>query len=314
MPSDAPAGSRARVALAVAAGVAAMLLYAGQFVLSRWSMQRTLSLWDLAALRFTVAGLLSLPLVLGPRPPGPRGGWRRLAVLAVAAGGPYTLIMYGGLTLAPAAHGAVIITGGTPVVAALLVWLWTNERPGPAQVAGLVAIVGGLLLVAWPGLGPSDGTWVGDLLFALACGLWAVFTVAARRWRIDPVRATAVVWVLTLPYVPVYAMVAGDRVLAAPRGEVIFQALYQGVGVALVALALYAWTIRVLGAGVASLFMPLVPLFGVLLAIPLLGEVPSAPQAVGMAAVGAGMIVAARTGLDLPGGGGRSSPPIGGGR
>ena len=33
-----------------------MLLYAGQFVLSRWSIQRTLSLWDLAALRFAAAG------------------------------------------------------------------------------------------------------------------------------------------------------------------------------------------------------------------------------------------------------------------
>ena len=40
-----------------------MLIYAGQFVLSRWSMRRTLSPWDLAALRFTVAGLLSLPTV-----------------------------------------------------------------------------------------------------------------------------------------------------------------------------------------------------------------------------------------------------------
>jgi len=56
--------SRARTALAIGAAVLAMLIYASQFVLSRWSMQRTLSLWDLAALRFTVAGLLSLPIVV----------------------------------------------------------------------------------------------------------------------------------------------------------------------------------------------------------------------------------------------------------
>jgi hypothetical protein len=43
------------VTLAVIVGVIAMLLYAGQFVLSRWSIHRTLSLWDLAALRFATA-------------------------------------------------------------------------------------------------------------------------------------------------------------------------------------------------------------------------------------------------------------------
>ena len=62
--------SRARTALAIGAAVLAMLIYASQFVLSRWSMQRTLSLWDLAALRFTVAGLVSLPVLLRHRPAG----------------------------------------------------------------------------------------------------------------------------------------------------------------------------------------------------------------------------------------------------
>lgn len=60
-----------RIVLAVVAGLVAMLLYAGQFVLSRWSIQRTLSLWDLAALRFAAAGLLLLPVVLHHGVPPP---------------------------------------------------------------------------------------------------------------------------------------------------------------------------------------------------------------------------------------------------
>jgi drug/metabolite transporter (DMT)-like permease len=135
--SGAPA-SRARHALAVSAGVVAMLIYAGQFVVSRWSFQRTLSLWDLAALRFAVAGLLSLPLVARHGLAGAAGvGWGRSVVLCVAAGAPYTLIMYAGLVVAPAGHGAVIIPGATPVVSALLVWLWLGERPWPARLGGL---------------------------------------------------------------------------------------------------------------------------------------------------------------------------------
>ena len=130
--------SRAQVALAVAAAVAAMLLYGGQFVVSRWSIQRSLSLWDLGTIRFLVAGLVCLPVALRARG-GSQLRWSRLLVLTVAAGAPYTLIMYAGLSLAPAAHGAVIIPGATPVVSAVLAWIWLGERPWPARGLGLVA-------------------------------------------------------------------------------------------------------------------------------------------------------------------------------
>jgi drug/metabolite transporter (DMT)-like permease len=277
----------------VSAAVLAMLIYASQFVLSRWSMQRTLSLWDLAALRFAVAGLISVPIVLRHRPRG-AAAWGKLAVLSIAAGAPYTLIMYMGLTLAPAAHGAVIITGSTPVFATALVWLWLGERPSPARLVGLGVILVGLVLVGWPGLSGGGETWLGDLLFLVAGVLWALFTVAARRWRVDPLPATAAVWVLALPYVPLYAVAAGPRVLHAPRGEVAFQALFQGLGVAIIALALYAWAIRRLGDQVAALFMPLVPVFGVLLGVVVLDEIPASVQVIGMAGVALGMAAAAR--------------------
>ena len=285
--------SRARTALAIGAAVLAMLIYASQFVLSRWSMQRTLSLWDLAALRFTVAGLLSLPVLLRHRPAG-AVAWRRVAALSVAAGAPYTLIMYAGLVLAPAAHGAVIVTGVTAVVTTVLAWLWFGVRPWPARTAGLVLVVIGLTLVGSPAVAGGDHAWLGDALFIVAGVLFALFTVGARHWRVDPLPATAAVWVLALPYVPIYAAVAGPRVLEAPRGEVVFQALFQGLGVAIAALALYAWAIRVLGDARAALFMPLVPVFGVLLGVAVLDEVPAAIQIVGIAAVTLGMALAAR--------------------
>ena len=270
-----------------------MLIYASQFVFSRWSMQRTLSLWDLAALRFTVAGLLSVPIVVR-RPPADGAAWRRIAVLSIAAGAPYTLVMYAGLTFAPAAHGAVIITGAMPVFATVLAWLWLNERAGPSKMLGLAVIVIGLALVGWPALRAGGSAWIGDVLFTVPAVLWALFTVAARRWRIDPLPATAAVWVLALPYVAIYAVVAGGRVLRAPRGEVIFQALFQGLGVAIAALALYAWAIRVLGDARASIFMPLVPVFAVLLGMVVLGEIPHAVQVVGIAGVALGMGLAVR--------------------
>lgn len=285
-----------RLAVAAAAGILAMLLYGGQFVVSRWSLQRTLSPWDLAALRFTVAGLCVLPLLARHGFASAAGiGWPRAIVLAITVGAPYTLVLFAGLALAPAAHGAVIIPGVTPVVSVLLVWLWLGERPRAVTAAGLAVIVVGLVLVSLPGAAETAGplVWAGDLLFVGAGTLWACFTVLARRWHVDPTRGTAVVWVLALAYVPVYAVFAGTRLLDTSRGEVLFQAVYQGIGVAILALFLYTWAIRVLGPSFASLFMPLIPVFGVLLGIPVLGEVPSAVQLIGMAAVSVGLAVAA---------------------
>jgi len=292
-----PVTVRSRLALAVAAGLGAMLLYAGQFVLSRWSIQRSVTLWDLAALRFGAAGLLLLPVVLRHGLASAAGvGWGRSVMLTITAGGPYTLILFAGLSLAPAGHGAVIIPGATPVVSTLLVWWWFGERASPGRLAGLVLVATGLVLVSWPGLagGVGERTWLGDLLFVVAGILWGFFTVLARRWQVDPLRATAMMWTLAAAaYLPVYLVVAGARLLAAPRREVVFQAVYQGVGVAIVALALYSWAIRVLGASFASLFMPLIPVMGMLLAVPVLGEIPTPLQLVGVLAVSGGMALAA---------------------
>jgi drug/metabolite transporter (DMT)-like permease len=290
------APSRARLALGATAGVVAMLLYAGQFVISRWSLQRTLSLWDLATLRFGTAGLLLLPVVLRHGVRDAAGiGWGRAVALALTAGAPYTLILYAGLALAPASHGAVIIPAATPVVGTALVWLWFGERPWPLRLGGLAAIIAGLVLVSWPRAGGAtpEQAWVGDLLFVAASVLWGLYTVLARRWHVDPLRGTAVVWVLALAYVPVYAILVPSRLAVAPAGEVLFQALYQGVGVAIMALLLYTRAIRALGASIASLLMPLIPIFGVLLAIPTLGEVPAPVQVAGMLAVSLGMTLAA---------------------
>lgn len=284
-----------RTVIGVGAGLLGILIYAGQFVITRWSIQRTLALWDVAALRFAVAGVLMLPLLMryGIRD-GAGIGWPRAIVVGVTVGAPYTLLLFAGLTLAPAAHGAVIISGGTPIMSALLVRWWFGERLSPARSTGLSVIVVGLALVGWPSLFDADHgyVWAGDLLLLGASALWGAFTALTRRWHVDPLRGAAVVWVLALIYLPFYLARAPSRLLTAPRGEVLFQAAYQGVGVAILALVLYTLAIRTLGPTPASLFMPLIPIVAVLLGIPVLGEVPSPVQLAGIAVVSVGMVLA----------------------
>jgi drug/metabolite transporter (DMT)-like permease len=284
-----------RIAIGIVAGLLGILIYAGQFVITRWSIQRTLTLWDVAALRFAVAGTLMLPLLMRYGFRDAAGiGWRRAIVVGITVGAPYTLVLFAGLTLAPAAHGAVIISGGTPIMSALLVSLWFGERLSAGRIAGLATIFVGLLLVGWPSLfdGGHRYVWVGDLLLLGASALWGAFTALTRRWQVDPLRGAAVVWVLALAYLPFYVALAPMRLLTAPPGEVVFQATYQGIGVAVLALFLYTYATRALGPTSASLFMPLIPIVAVLLGIPVLGEVPSAVQLVGIVVVSGGMVLA----------------------
>lgn len=283
--------------IGIGAGLLGILIYAGQFVITRWSIQRTLALWDVAALRFAVAGALMLPLLIRYGVRDAAGiGWRRAIVVGITVGAPYTLLLFGGLTLAPAAHGAVIISGGTPIMSALLVSWWFGERLSPTRSAGLSMIFVGLALVGWPSLFDAGHgyVWAGDLLLLGASALWGAFTALTRRWQVDPLRGAAVVWVLALVYLPFYVAFAPMRLLTAPPGEVVFQAAYQGVGVAILALFLYTFATRALGPTSASLFMPLIPIVAVLLGIPVLGEVPSPVQLVGIAVVSVGMVACRR--------------------
>lgn len=285
-----------RIVVGVVAGLLGIAIYAGQFVVTRWSIQRSLSLWDVAALRFAVAGLCMLPLLFRYGVRDAAGlGWPRAIVISITVGAPYTLVLFAGLTLAPAAHGAVIISGGTPVMSALLMALWYGERLSAARVAGLAAIVVGLILVGWPSLseGGRGQAWMGDLLLLGAAALWGTFTALTGRWQVDPLRGAAVVWALALAYLPFYLVLAPGRLLAAPPGEVVFQAVYQGIGVAVLALFFYTYASRSLGPTRASLFMPLIPVVAVLLGVPVLGEVPSLVQLAGILMVSAGMAVAA---------------------
>ncbi len=88
MTTDTP--STTTVWLGILAALAAMALYAANFVASRYSIQSGLSAYDLNALRYTTAGLVLLPLLIrnyGIRKLAGIGwGWGRGLPLAWLAG------------------------------------------------------------------------------------------------------------------------------------------------------------------------------------------------------------------------------------
>ncbi len=279
----------------VLCGLGAALIWGAWPVVSRLGLDGALSAYDVAALRFGVAGLILAPLVL-------RGGvfrgvnWRRALILACGAGVPYVVLTVEGLHYAPAGHAGVIVPSCMLTFTALGAWLFLGDRPNAMRVLGMAAILLGLALVGWSAFSatsPRAGAWRGDLMFIGSGFLWACYTLGARAWSLKPMQATALVSVLSmLLYLPPYLVVAGPRLLDAPLQSVLVQALFQGVFAAVLALLLYTRAVASLGAARGALFAALVPGVAVLLAFPLLGERPSLTEAAGLLVVTLGMTAA----------------------
>lgn len=264
------------VTAGLAWGLLAAAIWTVYSVLARLGIKSGLSPLDMTLLRFAPGALVMLPFVWrwGLRDLGGIG-WMRGAVLAALSGPVFSLLMMTGFAHAPLAHGAVIAPACQMLVGiGLSAWLArapvTRETVlGAAFVLLGLAFMGGDALVHAGG----DAVLLGDALFALAGSSWGLFGALSRRWQVDALRVTGVAVVLSFAaFVPFYAVVADVSGLraAAPRSRAAV----------------------LLGPGRAAFFGAMVPGAASLLAIPVLGEVPTSLQVAGLSAVIAGLLLA----------------------
>ncbi len=289
--------TRSPVAAGLAWGLLAAGIWASYAVLARLAIKAGLSPGDLTLLRFLPGGLIMAPLLWrwGWRDLGGIG-WRRGLVLALLAGPAFSLLFMSGFTLAPLAHGAVIAPA-CQMLAGVGLSAWLARQPLTREtVIGAGLVVVGLASMGGDALlhGQGGATLLGDALFALAGCCWGLFGALSRRWMVDPLRVTGVVAVLSLlMFAPLFAVWADlGRLRDAGAAMLTLQLLAQGVGAGLVAVLAFSRAAALLGSGRAAFFGALVPGAASLLAIPVLGEVPTTLQVLGIVAVVAGLLTA----------------------
>jgi drug/metabolite transporter (DMT)-like permease len=268
-----------------------MVVYALNFVATRYSVLHGLRPIDLAALRYSVSGLVMLPafLRLGVRELGGIG-WRRAIALTVLAGSPYVLVFFLGLSLAPAAHGAVLNPGIVPSVVFIGLVVLGRKTFSVARALTLAVIVVGLVLVTGTSFTLRGPVLTGDALLFLTGISWGLFTLFARVWEVRPLQAAAIISVLSTVFVPFYFVFIYRGFASVSTLHLVSQAAFQGLGMSLAGLYGITFAVRRLGAQLTSLFSPLIPVMTTLLAIPLLSEVPTPAQWVGVALVAGGML------------------------
>lgn len=294
-------GHSSPLAKGIAVGLLAASIGALYTVFARWGIAHGLTSPDLTVLRFGVAGLLMLP-VLG------LACWRDLAqfttrwriwlLVALLAGTPFGLLMFGALQFAPSSHAAVFPFTAMSVMGMVLGAVVLGDRMTLRRVAGITVVLTGLVLVS--GLEASSLTLraaIGDAMFVLAGTLWAGFGIVLRKHRLDPLLATAVISISALlTYVPAYFWYTGAAGLIAVESSVFWtEVLVQGVIAGAGTLYTYSKMVSLLGASRAAVFPALAPGLAALMAWPVLGHVPAWPEATGLLLVMTGLIVAVTT-------------------
>jgi drug/metabolite transporter (DMT)-like permease len=291
---DGGIGSMARPreeVLGLAAGVGVLVMFSGMLVVSRFGATSSLTVFDMTGLRFGVAALFTAPLLFWL--PLPRPAVRQAIVLGACSGCVFTTLLFGGMAFAPVAHGAIVVNGAMPVFAALISWIVFGEGLGRWRIAGIVLIVVGVAATGWDALAFGvPGQWRGHLLFLGAAAANATFLTAVRGWRIGPFESLITVNGMNLVfYIPVWLLFLPTNIWDAPWQEIALQAVYQGIVAALIASILIAYAARTLGGTRQAAVMSGAPALSLLMAIPLLGEVPSPISIAGVVIVTTGILI-----------------------
>lgn len=279
----------------IAAALITVGIWAAFIVIARASAKGALTPFDIALARVIGASLVLLPLgwwlvrrdrALAAAPASSFFGLSPLALRVTAACGVfggfgYAVLAYAGFFYAPAAHASVLMPGSLPLWTTLLAALILHTPITSARALGLACIVAGDLLVGGASLlraFEGGEVWKGDLLFMSAALCWSTYSVLARRYRLDAVRATAAVTVFALfSYLPFYALLLGlgaipSHLSSAPLGEVLFQLLFQGVGSVVISGITFVRMIQYFGPVRSTMITALVPGLSALGAVVFLHE------------------------------------------
>lgn len=295
MPPD-PAGRRPGRplrdrAIGILCAVLSILLFSGFTLVSRLGLSSSLTLPDLAALRFGIGGALLLPVVFRHGLSGMR--WQDAGALAVLGGLGFAVLAYAGFWLAPAAHGAVLLHGTLPL-STFAIMRGTRQPGRRYGRVGLALIAFGVALMACDSLaGASLRQLAGDGCLLLASVSWSAYGVLSRHLDVPPAQGAAVVVVISMcAFLPFYTVLAASTVRHVGLAELTLQAVVQGVLIGAVSIVVYTRAVAALGPAATALFTAAVPCVTTLAAGPLLSEYPTTLGVLGVVVVTVGMVAA----------------------
>jgi len=286
------------LALGLAVGLLAASIGALYTVFARWGIAQGMSSPDLTVLRFGTAGLVTLPVLvwsLWRDLDAMLARWRIWLLIAMLAGTPFGLLMFGALQWAPSSHAAIFPFAAMSVMGMLLSAWVLGDPLTRRRLTGITIVLLGLVVLSGVTATAFTGlTLLGDLMFIAAGTLWAGFGIVLRRHQLNPLLATAVISFSALvTYVPAYLLLGGTaRLMATPHRVLLVEVLVQGLIAGAGTLYSYAKMVSLLGAARAAVFPALAPGLAALMAWPVLGRLPNLAEGLGLFIAMLGLLIA----------------------
>jgi len=303
-------------AIGLIAALVTILIWTSFIVIARASASHNLLPLDIAFLRILGAGSVLLPWAWWIMRPQRHAGENVGSLLGLSPlplritiiGGLFgsfifSMVSYSAFFFAPAAHGSVLMPGSLPLWTTLMAWIMLSQSISKVRAIGLACIVLGDLLVGGSSLLKAfDGgeVWKGDLMFMCAASCWSFYTVLVRREGLDAVRATMAVTAFScVSFLPLYALIAWLGLIpshlgTAPWEELVFQALFQGIGSVVISGISFNMMVRHYGPVRSTMMTAVVPALSAISAVILLNEPMYWNLMAGLALVTCGILFGVR--------------------
>lgn len=276
------------------------LFWAGNFVLGR-GVHEHIPPIALAWARWAFAALIVLPFAISHI----RRDWpvimRSLPILVffgTVGVGAFNTLSYTGLNYTTALNALVLQSSG-PILIVLSSFAIFGDRISYRQMLGIVLSLSGVLLMVARG-DPSVLAEFelnrGDLMLVLALALWGLYTAFLRKrpaihWLSFIFVTFAIGALANLPFFLVeHLYVRQLRFDAETMAAIAYVSIFPSI----LAYIGFNRGVELIGASRAGVCLHLVPLFGALLAITLLGEELRLYHIAGIALILAGVSLAAR--------------------
>lgn len=268
-----------------------MCIWGGFTIFSRLNAHWHINAWDLVAMRFAIASMILMPILIYKK--DLVFLWQpRAVILALIGGLAYCFTVYIAFLHAPAAHAAIFLNGCIPLCTAVAAYLIFKQPFDKHTWMSLVIMLSALALMSYLMLHEQTTVFgVGDVLLFMSAVWWGIFTVLLKQWKMSAWHSTAsvVIW-SALIYLPIYFLFIPKHFHEAEPLHLVIQGLFHGVLVVIIATLTYVAAIERLGAFKTGSIVTLAPFIAAVIAVPLLNEPLSLAVACGLVGMAIGAL------------------------
>ena len=270
-------------------------IWAAFLVGTRFAVSGNFTVEEVMVLRLVPAAIVMAPFMLrlGVLPRGQ--SWFGSFCIMLGASAVFPFLVSKGLYYAPASDAGVLAPGMLPFWTALAAFIITGEKLDRIRMVGLLLILLGALFTGlWQILKVADeNAWKGYLLFLAGSGLFSVFSVIYRHSGLSPLHGLVIglFWGAVL-FAPLLLLTGNVTFASADLADITAMIFLQSFVIAILAMILFSYTVKQLGAPQTAAFGALTPILALLGGVTLLGETITNGKILGVILVGVGVILA----------------------